>query len=100
MNPIRSYIPGNLHIGTAGWSVPAPSREQFPETGTHLERYASVLKAAEINSSFHRSHKIETYQRWAESVPAVFRFSVKVPKTITHAARLIDCSELLDRFLG
>ncbi len=99
MNPIRSYIPGNLHIGTAGWSVPALSREQFPETGTHLQRYASVLKAAEINSSFHRSHKLETYQRWAESVPDDFRFSVKVPKTITHAARLIDCSVLLNRFL-
>lgn len=100
MNPIRSYIPGNLHIGTAGWNVPGPSRDHFPETGTQLERYASVLKAAEINSSFHRSHKMETYARWAESVPDDFRFSVKIPKTITHVSRLIGCSDLLTRFLG
>ena len=100
MNAIRSYIPGNLHIGTAGWNVPNQSRENFPEAGTQLERYASVLKAAEINSSFHRSHKTETYARWAASVPDDFRFSVKVPKTITHGARLVDCSDLLNRFLS
>ena len=99
MNPFRSYIPGNLRIGTAGWSVPQPSADQFAQSGTQLERYASVLKAAEINSSFHRSHKNETYARWAESVPEEFCFSVKVPKTITHAARLMDSSELLSRFL-
>jgi len=32
-------------------------------------------------------------------VPASFRFSVKVPKTITHEQRLSDCGALLDRFV-
>lgn len=100
MNPFRSYLPGNLHVGTAGWSVPHPLRDQFPATGTQLERYASVLKAVEINSSFHRSHMASTYQRWAESVPDEFRFSVKLPKTITHGARLVGFEDNLQRFLG
>jgi len=100
MNPFRSYIPGNLFVGTAGWSVPQPSREHFPETGTQLQRYASVLNAAEINSSFHRSHKRETYERWADSVPDEFRFSVKLPKTITHNARLVDCTDDMSRFVS
>jgi uncharacterized protein YecE (DUF72 family) len=100
MNPFRSYVPGNLYVGTAGWSVPQASRGQFPATGTQLERYASVLKAVEINSSFHRSHMADTYNRWAESVADDFRFSVKLPKTITHAARLVDCDDHLHRFLG
>lgn len=100
MNPFRSYIPGNLFVGTAGWSVPQTSREKFPETGTQLERYASVLNAVEINSSFHRSHMADTYQRWALSVPEDFRFSVKLPKSITHVARLVGFERDLQRFAG
>lgn len=100
MNPFRSHIPGNLFVGTAGWSVPQTSREKFPEAGTQLERYAAVLKAVEINSSFHRSHMTDTYQRWAISVPDEFRFSVKLPKTITHVARLIAFEQDLQRFLS
>jgi uncharacterized protein YecE (DUF72 family) len=99
MNPFRSYVPGNLFVGTAGWSVPQTSRDKFPQAGTQLERYASVLKAAEINSSFHRSHMADTYQRWALSVPDDFRFSVKLPKTITHVARLIGFEANLKRFI-
>ncbi len=54
---------------------------------------------AEINSSFHRLHRISTWERWRESVPPDFRFSVKLPKTVTHQARLVDCHELLAGFL-
>ncbi len=100
MNPFRSFMPENLFVGTAGWSVPQASREKFSETGTHLERYASVFRAVEINSSFHRPHRAETYQRWASSVPEYFRFSVKLPKKITHVARLVGFENELQRFLG
>ena len=100
MNPFHSYVPRNLFVGTAGWSVPQTSRDKFPETGTQLERYASALKAVEINSSFHRSHMADTYQRWAISVPDDFRFSVKLPKTITHVARLVGYEANLKRFIA
>jgi uncharacterized protein YecE (DUF72 family) len=33
-------------------------------------------------------------------VPASFRFSVKIPKTITHEQRLVDTERLLDEFLA
>jgi uncharacterized protein YecE (DUF72 family) len=48
------------------------------------------LPAVEINSSFYRPHKRSTYERWAASTPPGFRFAVKVPRTITHNARLAD----------
>jgi uncharacterized protein YecE (DUF72 family) len=67
--------------------------------GSHLERYASRFDAVEINSSFHRPHRPATYARWSASVPASFRFSVKIPKTITHVLRLQQAGELLDTFL-
>jgi uncharacterized protein YecE (DUF72 family) len=77
-----------LRIGCAGWSIPAAQADRFPGPGTHLARYAQVLDAVEINSSFYRPHRPQTYRRWAESVPAQFRFSVKMPRTISHEQRL------------
>jgi uncharacterized protein YecE (DUF72 family) len=89
-----------LWIGTAGWSVPSRYAAELPPDGSHLERYARRFDAVEINSSFYRPHQRKTYQRWAQSVPAGFRFSVKLPKAITHEARLADCDALLDGFVA
>lgn len=86
-------------IGCAGWSVPGAVQEFFPPEGSHLERYASVLPAVEINTSFYRSHRPVTYARWRDTVPASFRFSVKVPKTITHELRLQKVDEHLAQFI-
>jgi uncharacterized protein YecE (DUF72 family) len=88
-----------LRIGAAGWNVPSSYLDQVPPGGGHLERYARHLNAVEINSSFHRPHRRTTYQRWAQSVPDDFRFSVKVPKAITHESGLADCRASLDRFV-
>jgi uncharacterized protein YecE (DUF72 family) len=87
-----------LRIGTAGWSFPR-TLDGFPVEGTGLERYAARFNAVEINSSFYRPHQRKTYERWAAITPADFRFSVKVPKTITHERRLIEIDDVLARFL-
>ena len=87
-------------IGTAGWSLPANLAGEFGEGASALERYATRFRGVEINSSFYRSHRPETWARWAESVPANFRFSVKLPKIISHQRKLVDCSGDLARFLG
>jgi uncharacterized protein YecE (DUF72 family) len=58
-----------------------------------------VFPCAEINSSFHRPHAASTYVRWAAATPAHFRFSVKVPKEITHVRRLRQSRAPLERFL-
>jgi uncharacterized protein YecE (DUF72 family) len=87
-------------VGSAGWALPRIARDRFPSEGSGLQRYAAKLPAVEVNSSFYRPHRPVTYARWADSVPAPFRFSVKVPKTITHAARLIDTGPLLDAFVA
>ncbi|CAA9375033.1 MAG: FIG003003: hypothetical protein [uncultured Gemmatimonadetes bacterium] len=89
-----------IRVGTAGWTLPRAEQEHFPAEGTHLQRYAGRFSAAEINSSFYRPHRPSTYARWAESVPAGFLFSIKLPKAITHTQRLRDADALLDGFLG
>lgn len=89
-----------IRVGTAGWSIPKAVAEAFPTAGLTLERYAAVFPAVEINSSFYRPHKPATYARWAASTPDGFKFSLKIPRTITHAARLVGAAEPLAKFLG
>jgi len=87
-----------IYVGSAGWSIPWQQAAAFPSEGTHLQRYARVLPAVEINTSFYRFHKPETYARWAASTPEHFRFAVKVHRNITHYKRLRQ-PHLLDDFL-
>ncbi|HEY0786564.1 MAG TPA: DUF72 domain-containing protein [Acidobacteriaceae bacterium] len=82
-------------VGTAGWSLPAGTKGE----GSHLFRYSRVLPCAEINSSFHRSHRASTWARWAAETPDEFRFSIKAPKTITHEAKLQATESLFRAFL-
>jgi uncharacterized protein YecE (DUF72 family) len=91
---------GRMRIGTAGWTISRETAPSFSGEGRHLQRYARVLDGAEINSSFHRSHRVEVYQRWAAETPPGFRFSVKLPRSITHEGRLRHAREPLRRFLG
>ena len=91
--------PKRIYIGCAGWNLTRAEVPQAATDGSQLERYASVFRAVEINSSFHRSHRRATYERWAAGVPGSFRFSVKLPKTITHERRLVDAADLTQRFL-
>jgi uncharacterized protein YecE (DUF72 family) len=86
-------------VGCAGWSLSREHAPAFAAGGTHLQRYAGRLGCVEINSSFYRPHRQQTYARWAASVPADFRFAVKLPKLITHTLRLQACDQALDEFL-
>ena len=95
----RAAPAGTVRIGTAGWGLPLASAAAFPGEGTHLARYARVLRCAEINSSFYRSHRQSTYARWAAQTGPGFRFSVKLPRTITHQGRLRNAAALLTQFL-
>jgi uncharacterized protein YecE (DUF72 family) len=89
----------NVHLGTAGWNIRREHADRFSSEGTHLARYASLFNAVEINSCFYRPHRFTTYERWAGSVPEDFRFAVKLPKVITHEARLAGAVPALERFL-
>lgn len=91
---------GDFRIGCAGWSILSRHADLFGNGGSHLARYATRFDVVEINSSFYRPHRPETYARWAAAVPARFRFAVKVPKAITHELRLQSTGKPLDRFVA
>ncbi|HEV8176907.1 MAG TPA: DUF72 domain-containing protein [Gemmatimonadales bacterium] len=94
----RGFL-ARAYIGTAGWAIPRAHAQNFPIDGSTLQRYAGIFQGVEINSTFHRSHRPATYARWAESTPENFRFSLKLPKAITHAIKLVDVEQPLEAFL-
>jgi uncharacterized protein YecE (DUF72 family) len=85
-------------VATAGWAIPKAVADRFPAAGTGLERYATRFSAVEINSTFYRSHRASTYARWVAATPSFFRFAVKLPRTITHEARLVGAKPLIAAF--
>lgn len=99
-NAAPGVVAGTSLVACAGWSLTSEMMAAFPTDGTHLQRYAAVFAAVEINSSFYRPHQPATYARWADSVPESFRFSVKLPRSISHDSKLVDIDELLARFAG
>lgn len=81
-------FPPSVLVGTAAWALPRASRDAFPQAGSQLDRYAQVLSCTEINSTFSKVHRPQTFARWADETPPAFRFSVKLPRAMTHDARL------------
>lgn len=86
-------------IATAGWAIPKTVSARFAQAGSGLARYAAVFAGVEINSTFHHRHRRSTFARWAASVPASFRFSIKMPKEITHTRAMTDIAEPFAIFL-
>ena len=52
-----------------------------------------------MDSTFHAAPTEATVRRWAETTPASFRFTCKLPRQITHVCRLRDCGAELISFL-
>lgn len=90
---------GRAYVGTAAWTIPRAVNDRFPASGTHLMRYAQVLPAVEINTSFYRPHQRKVYERWAASTPRHFRFAVKMPKLLSHVQALKPPFEPLEVFM-
>ncbi|MDM0107642.1 DUF72 domain-containing protein [Variovorax sp. J22R24] len=87
-----------LHLGCAGWNVPRAFAAAFGEGPSQLARYATRFNSVEIDSSFYRPHRRQTYERWAASTPPDFAFSVKLPQAITHELRLVRAMPVFDPF--
>lgn len=90
-----------LYSGTSNIVLPIKQSEYPPEfTGaSRLTYFASLFSSLEVNSSFYKIPKPATVEKWRDSVPAHFRFTFKVPKTVTHAKGLQFNVEELELFV-
>ena len=80
-----------FYIGCSGWSYDAWLGHFYPsnlEKSKFLHYYGSVFDFVEIDSSFYRAPNLFVVKRWAKLTPDNFRFTAKMPRSITHEKRL------------
>jgi len=63
-----------------------------------FEHYASVFDTLELNVTFYKFPQLSSLQKWYDTSPPNFLFSLKVPRLITHYKQMKDCERLLHDF--
>ena len=89
-------------IGTSGWSYRHWKGVFYPDSlppAQWLNYYSRHLRTVEINATFYRLQRPETFSRWAAEVPPTFRFAFKASRYLTHTRRLQDVTDGLRRLL-
>lgn len=89
----RLLSAARVHLGTCAWSFDDWREVFYPHAlprNRWLEFYARHFPAVEMDSSFYHVPSAKTVAHWAEMTPATFRFSPKLPRTLSHEKRLED----------
>jgi uncharacterized protein YecE (DUF72 family) len=106
-------MPGKTHIGTSGWHYKHWIGSFYPadiSSNQMFAFYAKHFDTVEINNTFYRLPKTETFDAWRDNSPAKFQYAVKASRFITHMKKLKDpktsaakfflAAEHLERKLG
>jgi uncharacterized protein YecE (DUF72 family) len=91
-----------VHIGTSGWQYADWKRRLYPSAVPQrrwLEHYGTCFETVEVNSAFYRLPEVETFEKWRQSTPEDFVFSVKASRYLTHVKRLQNPSEPVKKLL-
>lgn len=92
-----------IWVGTSGW-VYQHWRGRFypPEIppSKWLSSYVQHFDTVEVNNSFYRLPKRETFERWRGDTPEGFVFAVKGSRFVTHMKKLRDVGDALKRFFA
>lgn len=92
-----------IRIGIGGWDFDPWRGTFYPEglsKAKQLSFAATHLTALEINATYYRAQKPETFAKWADAVPDGFKFTVKASRFATNRKVLTDGAESIERFLG
>jgi uncharacterized protein YecE (DUF72 family) len=96
--------PGTIRVGIGGWTYePWRGGVFYPAgllQGRELEYAGGHLTAIEINATYYRAQKPESFAAWAATVPDGFRFSVKASRFATNRKALADGADSVQRFLS
>jgi uncharacterized protein YecE (DUF72 family) len=91
-------------IGTSGFSYPHWGQGIFyPQDlaqGKWFSFYCQQFNSVELNVSFYRLPKKETFANWRQQAGQDFVFAVKGSRYITQMKKLKDCQEPVKRFFA
>ena len=89
----NSTSQATLFVGTSGWTYDDWKGCFYPKglpKSRWFDYYSSRFPAVEINATFYRAFKDQTYLKWRERAPQDFGYVLKAPKNITHRKYLVD----------
>jgi uncharacterized protein YecE (DUF72 family) len=94
---------GRIRVGVGGWTYEPWRGTFFPKGLPHHQElaYASrVLTAIEVNGTYYRTLKPESFASWREQTPEGFVFSLKANRFATNRKVLASAREPIERFIG
>lgn len=89
---VRAAPSPRAFIGTSGWNYPA-WRDAFyggRPAKQWLRFCAERFSAVEVNATFYRLQRRETFARWRAETPPGFRFAIKANRYLTHNRKLSE----------
>lgn len=90
-----------FRIGTQGWNYDFWKDVFYPpgtKSSDRLERYSRIFDTVEVDSTFYALPPPGRFRSWYERTPAGFLFTAKLPRSITHDARLVGADQELFEF--
>lgn len=92
-----------IRIGCSGWNYRHWRKLFYPEglaAKNWFRFYAEQFDTVEINNSFYRLPRAETFDKWREQAPPGFAYAVKANRYLTQAKKLKDCAEPVARMMA
>lgn len=88
-------------VGTSGWTYDHWKGCFYPPgmpKSRWFDYYAGRFSSVEINATFYRTFKDQTYLKWKERAPQDFGYVLKAPRSITHRKYLQGVEEDIATF--
>jgi len=93
----------SIRIGISGWTYPGWRGVFYPPGLAHRNELAFASRqfnAIEVNGTFYRLQRPETFAEWYRATPDDFRFALKGSRFITHMKALKDVRVPLANFFA
>lgn len=94
---------GEIYIGCSGWYYTEWKGIFYPDVLKEKDFfafYANVFNTVEINSTFYHFPTEKTVHKWYVQAPKNFKYSLKIPRSITHYRDQDDTLETIKKFYG
>lgn len=92
-----------IRIGISGWTYPLWRGTFYPEglsTKREFEYATERFSTIEVNGTFYRLQKPDTFRNWYDNSPDYLKFAIKGNRYITHVKRLKDPAPMLANFFA
>jgi uncharacterized protein YecE (DUF72 family) len=93
---------GRIYVGIGGWNFDAWRETFYPPDVPkvrELEYASRQMTTIEINGTFYRTQKPETFAKWREATPEGFVFALKAPRYATNRKILAEAGESIGWFV-